>query len=315
MFIKTKKQSKQIIQDPSQGHITHAAVIYNPASGRGQNSRCLENAVSFLQEWFLSLEVYKTTAPGEAEVLARKAVHEGAQLVIAAGGDGTLGEVARGILQSGAKLGILPFGTGNDFARAIGIGSDLETACMILSRGKSRKIDLGTINDIPFINIAGCGFDAHVAHEINTGFKYLKGTTAYIAAVMKSLVSYKPKRFNIKIKNTILDLKTMLVSVGNGSYYGGGMKILPNAHPDDGLLDICIVEEISSPDFLRAFPGIFQGKHETHPRVRMLKAESIIVEADHSIQLLVDGEVLEGNSAKFGIIPNAVHIMAPFVCW
>lgn len=250
--------------------------------------------------------------PGSGANLAREAALAGADLVVAAGGDGTIGEVANGLVGTSATLGVLPLGTGNDFARTIGIGTDLNLAARTLGQGQAQTIDLGKLDRGGyFINVAGCGFDAEVATRVNHGFRYLRGTTAYVAAVLQTLRSFRPTRVTIEHDGEVCEELVMLCAIANARTYGGGMRIAPHAELDDGLFDVVLVGDVSRSEFLRAFPRVFKGTHLSHPKVQHFRCSSIRVSSNKGLAVLADGEEVGSTPASFQVVPNAVKVMMP----
>ncbi len=263
------------------------------------------------QEAGIEFEIRETDAPGAARRLAKEAARQGASVVAAAGGDGTISEVADGIADTGAALGILPLGTGNDFVRTVGISRNLPDAVNTLVHGVERPIDVGLANGRRFINIAGCGFDAVVAERVNAGYKRLHGTSAYLAALIQGLAGFRPTPMAVTVDGETIELRAMLCSIGNAQYYGGGMRITPDARLDDGLLDVCLLGEVSIPRFLLAFPRVFKGTHVTHPAVTMLRGRKIRVEASPSMPVFVDGDLLGRTPVEFEVLPGALRLVAP----
>ncbi|AIE87519.1 diacylglycerol/lipid kinase family protein [Fimbriimonas ginsengisoli] len=283
------------------------SVILNPAAGRGQAAKLVRELVGRLGP------ILETSGPGDAERLARRAADDGG-IVVAAGGDGTVGEVAAGIYGSDATLAILPVGTGNDFARTLGVAS-LPVALAAIDQRTAKPIDLirwrcGDAGGLA-INIAGCGFDALVAERINKGFRYLRGTSAYIAAVLTTLRSYRPAALTVIVDGETIETTVMLCAVANAKSYGGGMLVAPNAEVDDGELDLVVVEGIGKVEFLRAFPSVFKGAHLTHPRVRSIRGRSISIHAEPPLPVLSDGELVGVTPAEFEVIHNALKVVVP----
>ena len=295
------------------------AVVLNPASGRGQGARRRIELERLLkaesgrigQIGSVQWRIYETDHAGGGTEAAGRAVEDGAEVVAAAGGDGTYGEVVNGIMGTGVRLAILPLGTGNDFSRGLGLNTDLALAVHTLFHGTPRRIDLGITGGRYFINIAGCGFDAVATERVNRGFRWLRGTPAYIAAVLQTLMSYKAARMTLEIDGEVIEKRAMLCSIANSSSYGGGMMVAPDARIDDGLFDICILAEAGKVEFLRAFPRVFKGTHVTHPKVTMFKAKRIRVESDPQLPVLIDGDVLARTPAEFEIVPGAIEVMSP----
>jgi diacylglycerol kinase (ATP) len=285
----------------------------NPASGRGTGRARRGELEALLQRYAAGSEwqVVETSAPGHASALAAEVAVGGATIVAAAGGDGTYGEVANGIVGTSARLGIIPLGTGNDFARALGLNTDLERSVRTLFEGTPHAIDLGRTGDRYFINVAGCGFDAAVAERVNRGFRRLRGTSAYVAAVYQTLLSFRAAEMRLVLDGEIRTVRAMLCSIANTPTYGGGMKIAPDARIDDGWFDVCILAEAGRFEFMRAFPRVFKGTHVTHPKVTILRARVVSVESDRPLPVLVDGDVLDTTPAHFQIHPAAIQVMTP----
>jgi diacylglycerol kinase (ATP) len=186
----------------------------------------------------LEYDLYQTKGPLDAIEASRQAVRDGFNIIIAAGGDGTVNEVLNGIAGSEAVLAAIHGGKGNDFAMSVDMPRDLNEACLALQNADVKKIDLGKVLGRYFINSVGVGFDAAVALRVNKGIKPLNGVSAYIYAVFETVLSYRPIEMEIDLGDGIIfTKKPVLVAVGIGSTYGGGMKILPQAIQDDGLLE------------------------------------------------------------------------------
>ncbi|MCS6830565.1 MAG: diacylglycerol kinase family lipid kinase [Armatimonadota bacterium] len=290
-------------------------VVLNPKAGRYRANRHHDTLQNLLEQVSrragLSWRVVHTTRPGQATELARQAAEAGASIVVAAGGDGTCGEVANGIVGTSARLGVLPLGTGNDFARCAGISENLQIAVETLFTGKARRIDLGSAGGRYFINIAGCGMDAAVAKRVNQGFRFLQGTAAYVAALFQTLATFKPVRMCINTDGQEQRIDAFLCTVANTQSYGGGMRIAPFAQIDDGLLDVCIVKAVSKLEFVRVFPRVYSGTHITHPCFLMHTARKIYVESDPPVPILVDGDVVGTTPVEFSIHPHAIEVILP----
>ncbi len=292
-------------------------VILNPTSGRGRGEaqrktlhRLMDSAANASPhpvEW----EIFRTSARGDATLLAKHASDAGADIVVAAGGDGTCGEVVNGIAGTEAHFGVIPLGTGNDFARTIGVYGSLETAVDILFSEHTRLVDLGRIGDHWFLNVAGCGFDAKVAERVNRGYRRLNDSMAYIAGVMQTLISFKSPRFKLTMDGSVYESDGMLCTIANAPSYGGGMRVAPDALIDDGVLDICFLNKTGRIEFLRAFPRVFKGTHVTHPKVKMFRVKRGRVEATPPMPILVDGEVIGETPVDFEVVPCALKIMTP----
>ncbi|MCS6950851.1 MAG: diacylglycerol kinase family lipid kinase [bacterium] len=298
---------------------TDIVVVLNPGAGRRRAVR-QEHVLQHLLEQMsrrtgLRWRIVRSAYAGHAAELARQAALDGASIVVAAGGDGTCGEVAGGLVGTHARLGILPLGTGNDFARCVGIPEDLQIAVENLFTGKPRRIDLGLVENAAgkryFINIAGCGFDAAVAHRVNRGFPFLRGTAAYVAAVLQTIVTFQPVSMRIRLDDHTVQHDALLCSVANAQYYGGGMRIAPFAQVDDGWLDVCIVRAVHKLEFVRMFPRVFSGTHITHPHFLMYRAKQVHVESTHPVPVLIDGDVVGTTPVQFYLHPGAIEAILP----
>lgn len=293
----------------------HITLILNPTAGRGRAAKLRPELERLLtetakaspdpSEW----HIVETNAAGQATALAAEAVRQGAETVAAVGGDGTLSEVLNGIVGTGAQLAVIPLGTGNDFSRTLGFGTDLPRAVQILFHGLPKPIDLGNVHNRWFLNIAGCGFDAVVAERVNRGFRRLHGSPAYIAALLQSLLTYRPAALRLTLDGAVHAYRAMMCSVANAQYYGGGMRIAPDARLDDGLFDLCIIGETGTVEFLRAFPRVFRGTHTTHPKVTMRRAREVTIESDPTLPVFLDGDLCGTTPATFTLAPRAIEVL------
>ncbi len=305
-----------------------ATIILNPASGRGRGARsraAIEARIrkSRPESLLFGAEIVETTRRGQATEIARRAAQRAtkneAKIIVAAGGDGTLGEVLNGIFDAGAKLGILPLGTGNDFVRGLGIGTHLENALEVLESGTFRAVDVGKIEiggkSLYFLNVAGAGFDSRVAARINEHrpriLSKLGGTVAYLVACGCEMRAFPLAQMRLEMNGNVVEGRAVLCAVANSSSYGGGMRVAPDADLGDGLFEICLIRALSRGAFLRAFPGVFSGKHIRHPRVEMFQTAKIRLECEPPLPVLVDGEIVGQTPASFEIVPRAIEIMAP----
>jgi diacylglycerol kinase (ATP) len=292
-----------------------AALIRNPASGRGSGMKAWPTIESKLREILPDLRIEETTAPGSARLQAARLAAEGCQTVIAAGGDGTICDVMQGVLGTQAALAVLPMGTGNDFARTLGFGPNIDKAIEVIANGKRERVDVGRwqIGDRHghFINIAGCGFDGAVAERVNRGFRSLRGTSAYLAAVLQTLMTYEATTLRIIVDGERIECRAMLCAIANAKSYGGGMLVAPQADLQDGLLDLVLVRELGKVAFLLNFPKVLKGKHLSHPSVTHLTFKNLEMQSDPPLPFLVDGELLPTGRVNIEVQPSALEVVMP----
>lgn len=286
-------------------------IIINPAAGRGKGAAALERLLPNIHSaWDGEVRLYKTTGPGDGTVQAEKAIAEGAVILASAGGDGTLCEVIQAAASKQIPVLCLPNGTGNDLVRTLGISS-LEHAASLLQTGKVSNIDAGLLEGKRFVNILSCGFDAEVGDKINKRYRHLKGTAAYLAGVISTLVSYKALPLTLEIDGTRVDRKVMLCAVANAQTYGGGMKVSPHSVVDDGLLEVILVGEVSRFEFLKTFPKVFSGSHLSHPAISTYQGRRIKISSEKELAVGLDGDVIHRSEIEIIIDPLSVPIIVP----
>jgi diacylglycerol kinase (ATP) len=289
-------------------------VVVNPTSGRGRAARVLPEVEHRLAA--LGADVVVSDGPEHAQEIARKAAEDGAEIVVAMGGDGMVGMVGAALIGTGAALGLVPTGTGNDFAVALGYDRKRpEAAVAFLDRPAFLEIDAGLIRwtggERHYVNVAGTGFDSDVTETANRMRTRVQGTAKYVAAVFKTLPGFRPGRFEVRVDGTAHTLPGMLLAIGNGVSYGGGMKITPGASLTDGLLDATVIGAMSKPQFLANFPKVFRGTHVSHPKVTTLRGKSFEVSADRDLEVYADGEHVGPLPATFEVVPKALRVVVP----
>jgi len=290
-------------------------VVANPTSGRGKGAKLIPKVDARLRELSVDHVIRVSTGPEDPERLAREATQEGAEVVAALGGDGHVGLCANGVIGTDTALAVIPAGTGNDFARHLGLDRKRPVAAAdLLARPVTRRIDVVDVGTPEgrrcFVNVGGTGFDSEV-NEVANRTRFLTGTAKYVYAVFATLARFRAGRFRLTVDGRELDLAAMMIAVGNGVSYGGGMRITPQGELDDGLLDLCVVGELSRRRFVAAFPKVFAGTHVTHPAVTMLRGREIAVAADRPFDVYGDGERLGTLPASFAVRPAALDMVVP----
>ena len=294
-------------------------LIVNPTAGRGRAGKEVAAIRRLLAGTGKNWSWRWTAAAGDAERMAREAAEAGVPLVVAVGGDGTIYEVANGILGTASTLGIIPFGTGNDLARTLGLFGSLERACRALTQGKTMHLDVGvmegqgTQGPRRFLVVAGTGYVADVARTVNRGVKFLSGSAAYVWGAITTLREFTPFRLTLDVDGQRHATEAMFLAVANTPVTGGGMKLTPEARVDDGLLEVCLVRAVSKPMLLYELTRVFQGTHIQNPAVTMLRGTRITVDADPPQILWVDGDTMGTTPATFTLLPGALPVKVPAV--
>ena len=295
-------------------------VILNPAAGRGYGARVEPRVREWLSVEGVDFDIVRTEGPWHAVELAQGAAEAGFETVVGAGGDGTTNELINGLMlasEDGAtpRLGIIPAGSGRDFASGIGLPLDPEEACRRVARDQIRTIDLGRVTvsgQKPryFGNVVGVGFDGAVLIE-TLKMKRLRGLPLYLSAVLKTiLLSFEALPMTIKYDEQEMELPAMLASVANGPREGGGFLIAPDAELDDGLLDLCIAREVSRLTMLRLLPHFLQGTHTKLDPIAMARAKDITISSPEGLVAHIDGEVLctDAEQIRCEILPGALEV-------
>jgi YegS/Rv2252/BmrU family lipid kinase len=286
--------------------------IVNPVAGGHAAARVWQRArtgCTAAMDWECSV----SERPGHARELARLAASRGYERVVAVGGDGTLNEVANGLVHSTTSLGIIPAGTGNDVAHNLGVPSDPAAAASLAATGAARPIDLCEVQTRErtayFVSVAGFGFDAEVAARVNRlpWLKVCGGTLPYLVSVVATLWQYRSPAMRLSVDDRALEQRVFLTAVGNLPTYGGGMRIVPDARPDDGLLDVCVVADLSRLEVLRIMPRLYSGGHVGHPAVEVFRCRSLSADADGRVLCQADGELVGGLPARFSVLPAALQ--------
>jgi diacylglycerol kinase (ATP) len=291
-------------------------LIANPAAGRGSASRIAGAAARRLRGHGCTVHLQQTAAPGDARRIAAEAVAEGHGTVIVCGGDGTVHEVLPALAGSHTALGLLPRGTGNDLARALGIPRNPAAATRLLLDAPARPLDLGRCGERLFATVAAFGFDADVSARMAAGRTAMKGTPGYLLASLSHLRHYRPPSVRLTGDFGEWQGPAFLVAAANTSSYGGGLRIAPDADPADGAFDIVIADgDLSRAAILALMPRLFWGGHTTHPAVRVLRSRHLrieLVDADHSpAGLQADGEALAPAPATLEVVSGLLRVIQP----
>jgi diacylglycerol kinase (ATP) len=309
-----------------------AFVIVNPSSAGGSTGEDWPQIASDLRSQFGPFKVVFTKHAGDAAAIAGEAARKGAKFIIACGGDGTVSEVANGILSSGkdVELGILPSGTGGDFRRTLEIPSESRAAARVLGNGRTVRIDVGRVSFIDhneteamryFLGVASCGMSTTVIKRVKAGGpewlpantpKWLGGRISFGASLLQSAMRTAPTRLVVQLDDS--HERQVVVSnlcIANARYFGGGMKIAPDAKLTDGKFDIVAVGDLSAVKIFTSAPRVYLGSHLSMPEVSHALARKITVRSPDrtsEVALEIDGELPGRLPATFQIVPQALRV-------
>ena len=287
-------------------------VIINPLSGKLNIGYRLRGLERFLQDSGFDHQIIFTSAAREAESLARKAVEEGVQSILVAGGDGTINEVINGMAGSTARLGIIPTGCRNVLARELGIPTDLGPALELIASDRVRRIDLGRANQRYFAVMIGIGLDADAVRDVETNLlnlkRFLRGYAYHLAGV-RSLFKFHTSPFPVKIdrEQTLFGCAAV---IANGHFYGGSHQMVSSARVDDGYLDLCLFEKGGRLDYLRYFLGVLTRRHQGFSDVQIRRLTELKIERA-GLPIHVDGDFAGFTPVEVRIHPRALDILAP----
>lgn len=287
--------------------------ILNPIAGKGKTLKLIPDIHAYFRDSGKEYIIETTEYPGHATEIASRYSSREDFRIYSIGGDGTLNEVLNGMAGSGSSLAAIPAGSGNDFIKSI-IGSrPLKDMIKSVVEGLERRIDLARVNDKYFINITSLGFDAQVVQK-TLNFKKLpliSGKLAYMLGIITAVMRCENHYMEIAIDGNLIKTKALLIAIGNGKYYGGGMLALPEAEIDDGLLEICLVEEKKRLDILHLFPRYMKGLHGSIPGVHFHRGTHIEIKTEQPAPMNLDGELLVVERAAFEIIKGGLSFIAP----
>lgn len=294
-------------------------VIINPAAGGGLNPVGLQQRLRDL----LDADFVLTEGPGHAVDLAAGAASRGFSRVLAAGGDGTVREVATG-LQRGARdpgerppaLGLIPVGTGNDLAQALGLPLDIAGAARIAAAGRVQSLDLLRAMDDAsgaerFVtNAAVAGFCGRIGDGMGAGFRRRWRRLAYPLAAVRQLRDLGPYQVRLETDAGRLETRAMMLIVANSRFAGGRVPLAPRARTDDGRLDVVLIEAMGPAAIARLVPRVLRGRHAGHPRVRMIQCRSVLLESEPPMWINLDGDTWLAGNAGFHVLPAALEVLA-----
>jgi diacylglycerol kinase (ATP) len=297
-----------------------ARVIYNPIAGPWNVQHPVKRACALLEKRGWSVQLQQTEKPGDAAAMAREAAQAGYDTVVVAGGDGTVNEAINGLVGSQTALGVLPVGTGNLWARQVGIPPYLlanplriREAVDGLTSGTTRWIDVGKVNDHHFLCWAGIGLDAQVATELEPRPRHTKhlGMLPYIIAAFMIARDFQGVRTRVQLDNSIVRGRTLLIVASNIQQYAGQLHIVPQARLDDGLLDVSIFKGLGFPYALRHLLTMLSRRSLQDPRIVYRQARYIEIQTDPPIPVQVDGDPVGTTPVTLQAVPRALRVLVP----
>ncbi|HWD02467.1 MAG TPA: diacylglycerol kinase family protein [Amycolatopsis sp.] len=291
----------------------NAALAVHPASGHGAAARVADAVAERLRPAVDRLDVLTATSVAESHALMRSAHAEGLDVLVVLGGDGAAHQGVQFCADHDVALGVVPSGTGNDFARAL--GSPLaalpaaDALASALRAGTRRRLDLGRTGDTWFATVLCSGFDAAVNARANA-LRWPSGPRRYDLAVVAELAAFTPRLITLRTDDTVLELDATLVAVGNTPFYGGGVPICPGADPADGLFDVTVIGAAGRLQLLRLLPGLRAGAHLDHPAVRTLRTRTVTIDGP-GWPVYADGESQGTTPVTARCVARALTVVAP----
>jgi diacylglycerol kinase (ATP) len=295
-------------------------LIVNPVAGSDEGAAHLPVINARLRTMVDHLDIVMTTGEGDARRAAAQAVEDGYGTIFVAGGDGTLNQALNGVASvpdglARTIIGIIPIGTGNDFARALGLVEDIDATLDLLATSTPAAIDVGVANGHHFLNVSAGGFMAEVSDAVDVRLKSVAGKIAYLIGGAQVLANHQPVATTVTWQadgTTSTDrVRVDTYAVCNSRQIGGGRLIAPYAVIDDGLLDVCLIEAMPTVDFVALLRRVSNGDHVDDPRVRYFRTATLDLDFERPLKINVDGEVLESSRAAYRILPRAVRVMVP----
>jgi len=301
--------------------ISTTVFLVNPASDNGATGKRWPEIARRAAARGLEGDTLFSEAPGHLSALARDAADAGARLLIVVGGDGSVNEVANGIHdRPEVEVAVIPRGTGWDFVRTYGIPHRLDGAIDVARTGRSRAVDLGRAHyrawdgseaDSYFANVASAGMSGAIAKRANETTKALGGKVSYLWATVAVFSHWQASETRVTVDHELRAGRMHDVVVANGRCFGGGMKICPDAEPDDGLFDVLTIGDLTKRDLLSTLPKTFWGKHLPHPKAELLRGSVVTVDSGQLLPVELDGEQPGTTPVRFEIVPRALRIRVP----
>jgi diacylglycerol kinase (ATP) len=288
----------------------HLKLIYNPTAGRGKARRHVGEVERQLASRGAAVDVHASSSPADLTRVAAESSTAGYDRVVICGGDGTFHLAVREFDLDRGVLGVVPLGSGDDFARVLGIPRDVRGACDLILDGRTREVDVATANGTRYLGVAGLGFDSEVAGYAQN-VKLLRGSIVYLYSILRVLPRFTPHRVRIETESGTREEVIMFAVVGNTRQYGGGIRIVPDALIDDGVLDVCIVHRTSRLQLLMTLPRVYNGTHVRKAFVETGRGRRFRFESDQPLDVYADGESVTTTPVMFSLAERKLKVVAP----
>jgi YegS/Rv2252/BmrU family lipid kinase len=286
-------------------------LIYNPAAGRGRTRRRINDVRRFLAARGATLDVHASTSPADLTNVAAESSRGGYDRVVVCGGDGTVNLALREFDLERGTMAIIPLGSGDDFAHVNKLPHAVDAACDVVIDGRIREVDVAVANGVRYAGVAGLGFDSEVAAFANRSTGLLRGSAVYLYAILRVLPRFTPHRVKLRIDQRERTEEVMFAVVGNSHRYGGGIKIVPQALIDDGVLDYCLVHKTSRFQLLKTLPRAYTGSHIRSSFVETGRGQNFSFESERPMEVYADGELVTQTPAKFGLAEGKLKLVVP----
>jgi diacylglycerol kinase (ATP) len=304
------------------GRRERCVFLVNPASANGSTGKHWPRIARVAARAGLVGDALFSERAGQLGELARQASADGAELLVVVGGDGSVNEVANGLaeLADAPPIAVIPRGTGWDFVRTFGIPHAVEKAARVAAGGGTRAIDVGRVTyraadgserSALFANVASAGMSGAIAERANTTTKALGGKASYLWATLAVFRGWSAIETTITVDDEERRARMFDVVVANGRFFGGGMKICPDAEPDDGLLDVLTIGDVTRRDLVTTMPKIYRGTHLGHPKAELLRGRTVTIETVEPVPIEIDGEQPGTTPARFDVLPARLRLRVP----
>ncbi len=302
--------------------MTESVFLVNPAAANGSTGRRWPEIAHQAAGVGLEGDALLSERRGHLGELAREAALDGARLLVVVGGDGSINEVVNGLagIESPPAVALIPRGTGGDLVRTFAIPNDIAAAARVALTGDTQSIDLGRVDyrswdgsdgSALFANVASAGMSGAIAQRANDTSKALGAKASYLWATFAVFAKWSAVETRLTVDGDSRDGPMFDVVVANGRYFGGGMKMCPEAVPDDGLLDVVTIGDVTKRDLVMTMPKIYRGTHLPHPKAEALRGRVVTVETDEPVPVELDGEQPGTTPARFEVLPGALQLRVP----